>query len=57
MKILEIFFGKEDVGEIEKSLIGKNHEEGEIRKVLSNFEINDYFSNINKEDILSLLLK
>lgn len=57
VKIFGDFFGKEDVGEIEKSLIGKNHEESEIKKVLSNFQISEYFSNIKEDEILNLLIK
>ncbi|WP_404989187.1 lipoate--protein ligase [Clostridium culturomicium] len=46
------FFGKYDIGHIETALIGVNHTPEDIRKVLSSFNINDYFSNISIDDLL-----
>lgn len=46
------FFGKYDIGHIETALIGVNHTPEDIRKALSSFNINDYFSNISIDDLL-----
>ena len=49
------FFSKLDVSDIESKLIGVNHVESEVKKVLSTFNIADYFSNANLDDILSCM--
>jgi lipoate-protein ligase A len=49
------FFSKLDISDIESKLIGVNHLESEVRKVLSTFNIADYFSNANLDDILSCM--
>jgi lipoate-protein ligase A len=49
------FFSKLDVSDIESKLIGVNHVESEVKKVLSTFDISDYFSNANIDDILSCM--
>jgi lipoate-protein ligase A len=51
IKIYGDFFGKCDVSEIENALIGVRHCEIGIRKVLRNFEIDNYFLGGN-EDVL-----
>lgn len=51
VKIYGDFFGKCDVSEIENALIGVRHCEIDIRKVLRNFEIDNYFLGGN-EDVL-----
>lgn len=53
IKIYGDFFGKFDVSEIEKALTGVKHSEEDIRRALSCFEINDYFSNISVDDLIS----
>lgn len=51
IKIYGDFFGKCDVSEIENALTGVRHSEIDIRKVLRNFEIDNYFLGGN-EDVL-----
>ncbi|MCJ7690855.1 MAG: lipoate--protein ligase family protein, partial [Clostridiaceae bacterium] len=55
IKIYGDFFSKVDVSDIESKLIGVNHVESEVKKVLSTFDISDYFSNANIDDILSCM--
>lgn len=47
------FFGKCDVSEVEKFLTGVKHTEEDIREVLNKFDINNYFSNISIDDLIS----
>lgn len=53
IRIFGDFFGKCDVSDIEKALTGVRHSEDDLRKVLGNFDINSYFSNISIEDLIS----
>lgn len=46
------FFGKYDIKPIETALIGVKHRPEDIRKILSSFNINDYFSNISIDDLI-----
>ncbi|MGV8980966.1 lipoate--protein ligase [Clostridium sp.] len=46
------FFSKLDISDIESTLIGVNHVETEVKSILSEFNISDYFSNASLEDIL-----
>ncbi|MBK5240446.1 lipoate--protein ligase [Clostridium sp.] len=55
IKLYGDFFSKLDVTDIEQKLIGVNHVESEVKKVLSTFDISDYFSNANINDILSCM--
>ena len=55
IKLYGDFFSKLDVSDIESNLIGVNHVESEVKKVLSTFNISDYFSNANLDDILSCM--
>lgn len=57
VKIFGDFFGIEDVSKIENALKGKKHEEKVIDDILSTFEINKYFANIEKDEILNLFTK
>lgn len=52
IRIFGDFFGKCDVSDIEKALTGVRHSEGDIRKALSSFDINSYFSNISVDDLI-----
>jgi lipoate-protein ligase A len=54
VKIFGDFFGKSDVSDIEKALIGVNHSKEAIHKALSSFDINNYFSNISLENLIDL---
>lgn len=53
IRIFGDFFGKCDVSDIEKALTGVKHSEEDIRKVLANFHINSYFSNISIDELIS----
>ncbi|MGH4052390.1 MAG: lipoate--protein ligase [Clostridium sp.] len=55
VKLYGDFFSKLDVSDIEARLIGVNHEYLEVKKLLSTFNIPDYFSNAVIEDILSCM--
>jgi len=48
------FFAKSDLFDIENALIGVTHKEEEIYNALKNFNIDNYFSNITLEEIVSL---
>jgi len=54
-KIYGDFFGSKDISEIENALIGKRHDQDELRKVLSAFDIPSYFHQMTLEDLLSVL--
>jgi len=49
------FFSKENVEDIENALIGTRHEERAIHEVLNQFQIEDYFHGIVKENLLKLM--
>ncbi|MDI6601052.1 MAG: lipoate--protein ligase [Thermoanaerobacteraceae bacterium] len=55
IKIYGDFFGKYDVSELENLLKGVKHSEEEIRKVLSNIDINDYFANITVDNLIEVM--
>ncbi|ABY91551.1 lipoate--protein ligase [Thermoanaerobacter sp. X514] len=55
IKIYGDFFGKYDVSEIENLLKGVKHSEEEIKKVLSNIDINDYFANITVDNLIEVM--
>ena len=55
IKIYGDFFSKLDISDIESKLIGVNHLESDVKKVLLTFNISDYFSNALVEDILSCM--
>ena len=48
------FFSKLDISDIEAKLIGVNHVESDVKKVLSTFNISDYFSNANSRRYFKL---
>jgi len=47
------YFGKYDSEEIEASLTGVPHNEAEVRKALEPFNIDDYFSGLEKDELIS----
>ena len=49
------FFSKLDISDIEARLIGVNHAEPDIKMAMSEFNISDYFSNANLQDVLSCM--
>lgn len=55
IKIYGDFFGKYDVSELENLLKGVKHSEEEIKKVLSNIDINDYFANIIVDNLIEVM--
>lgn len=54
IRIFGDFFGEGNIEDIEKALIGKNHNTEEIQGVIDNINIKNYFGNIDKEDFLEL---
>lgn len=52
-RIFGDYFGKYDTEEIELSLTGLNHEESAIREAFKKFRIEDYFSNLTLEELMS----
>lgn len=55
VKIFGDFFNHKDINEIEKALETIPHNELEIRKALSRFDIDDYFTNITIDDLLEAM--
>lgn len=51
IKITGDFFGKNDVSDVEKALVGKRHRIEDIESVLSFFNIDNYFSGASLRDI------
>lgn len=49
------YFFKSDTADIEKALRGKPHREKEVDEILSSFNLSEYFANIDKTELLSLL--
>ncbi|BEP29956.1 lipoate--protein ligase [Helicovermis profundi] len=49
------FFSQKSTVDIEKVLIGVNHNKEDIKNKLSDFNIDEYFSNITLDEIVSLL--
>ncbi len=54
-KIYGDYFNTLDTEEFEKMLISKKHEESAINEVLSKINIDDYFKNISKNEIISCM--
>lgn len=54
-KIFGDFFNTNDISEIENALIGIRHEENSILEVFDKFEINEYFANIRKNELISAM--
>lgn len=54
-KIYGDFFHILDPSDIEQALIGITHDEGNIRKRLSDFAFNDYFVNISLEEFVQAM--
>jgi lipoate-protein ligase A len=50
------FFGSEDPEKIEKLLVGKRYEEGEIRAAVAHLSIDDFFRGITLDNLLSCIL-
>ncbi|WP_421384103.1 lipoate--protein ligase [Bacillus salacetis] len=54
-KIYGDFFGVGDVSDIENKLIGLKYEKAEVEHALEAVEIQHYFGNVTKEDIVNLV--
>ncbi len=54
-KIFGDFFTTRDISDIEDALIGAQHERGVIKQRLSQFQIDDYFHDMNNDDLLAAL--
>ncbi|MDY0078281.1 MAG: lipoate--protein ligase [Bacteroidales bacterium] len=52
IRIFGDFFHKNDIGEIEQSLIGVKHEHGAISLALSKFDFNSYFKHIKLDEFV-----
>ncbi len=52
IKIFGDFFNKKDITEIENALTGTKHDSKAIEEKLSEFEFDDYFSNIPKDEFI-----
>ena len=53
-KIFGDFFASEPIEDLENKLIGINHKEDEIAKVLNSVDITDYFGKVTTNEILEL---
>ena len=49
------FFHIRDIEEIEKALENTRHQEEEIRKVLQQFKLENYFSNVTEDDLMAIM--
>lgn len=55
VRITGDFFHIKDIEPIEKALENTRHEEKEIRRKLSQFDLTEYFSNISEDDLISVM--
>ncbi len=55
LKFYGDFFTHKDISELEEAFCGVPHKEDEIKKIFESFKIDDYFLNINENDILKVL--
>lgn len=51
------FFSKQDVSDIEAALVNTPYTKEAIDQVLSNFQLDDYFTGISKEEIVNLFFE
>ncbi|MCX8054531.1 MAG: lipoate--protein ligase [Ignavibacteria bacterium] len=49
------FFTHRDISEIEEAFVSIQHREDQVKQVLSHFNLDDFFFNINQNDILSAM--
>lgn len=55
LKFYGDFFTHKDITELEEAFCGIPHKEDEIKKIIKTYKIDDYFLNINEDDILKVL--
>lgn len=53
IKFFGDFFGKKDISHIENKLIGVDHDFDKIKKVLSSINTEEYFANIDLDNLIS----
>lgn len=53
IKFFGDFFGKKDISHIENKLIGVDHDFDKIKKVLSSINTQEYFANIDLDNLIS----
>ncbi len=54
-KIYGDFFSETGISEIEDALINTLHEEGELRRKLSSFQIEKHFRNISLDELMTAM--
>lgn len=52
-KVYGDYFNLKETADIENTLIGTRHEEADIRKVLENYYIDDYFKNVTLDELIT----
>ncbi len=55
VKIYGDFFHIKDIDPIERALENIKHDEREIRKVLQNFNLKEYFTDVSEDDLVSIM--
>ena len=55
IKIFGDYFFTKETAEIENRLVGTMHNYESVKSALLDIEISDYFSNISKEEFISIL--
>ncbi|HEV2833642.1 MAG TPA: lipoate protein ligase C-terminal domain-containing protein, partial [Hanamia sp.] len=55
VKIFGDFFNEKDTDEIERALVNVAHDESAIRKVLGNYAIGKYFTNMTEDDLMEAM--
>ncbi|MBS1592618.1 MAG: lipoate--protein ligase [Bacteroidetes bacterium] len=55
VKIFGDFFSEKGISAVEDALVNTLHKEDELRKVLSQFSIEQHFKNITKDDLLNAM--
>lgn len=55
VKIVGDFFHIKDIDPIERALENTKHEESEIRKVLQQFDLKEYFNEVTEDDLVSIM--
>lgn len=54
-KIYGDFFGNKDISILENKIINNKFDENNIKEILSNSTLSEYFYNINKEDVIDCM--
>ena len=55
VRIFGDFFGLGEISDVEKRLEGIKYDRSEIEKALEDVDVQNYFGNIEKEDLLNLI--